>query len=300
VADFDLIVIGEGMSGLMCASSAAAAGLRVGSFEGSCYGGMALNVGQLEDFEEITSGIDLATRLMEANAAAGVESMASAVSRIDGEVGSFSVHSDLGTRTARAIVLATGGAPAQLGVPGEDRLTYHGVSHCADCDGPIFTNQRVVVVGGGDSAFQAAATLARFARQVTVLVREEQPSASPTRVRKALSDSRVTLTCRSTVTEIVGDDVVTGALVETEGNRMVTECAGIFTYIGQVPNSGLAPAAVTRDSLGYLHTDAQLQTNVPGVFAIGAVRRGFKGQIADAKLEAQRVVAEVVRLGSGR
>lgn len=300
MASYDLLVVGEGMSGLMCAQYAAAAGLRVATFEGACYGGLVANIAALEDFDETVSGIDLATRLTETNAQAGVQSHAGQVAAVSGREGAFSVESEAGAHRGRLVVIASGATLSHLGVPGEERLAYRGVSQCADCDGPMFRGRKVVIVGGGDSAFQAAATLSEQADGVTILVRGDRPRASEARVRAALAHSRISVRFGAKVTEVLGEEAVRGVALDVAGGTEHLACDGVFIYVGTTPNVAAVPPAVARAASGHIITDAVFETSQRGVFAIGAVRSGYLGQVTDARNEARQVTAEIVRRLSPR
>jgi thioredoxin reductase (NADPH) len=295
MSSYDVLIIGEGISGLMCAGYAAAEGLRVATIEANSFGGLTTNVTRLEDFEEAISGIDLASRLMEANVAAGVESIAASVTSVRGKRGEFLTETEGDAYGSRMVIAASGARMAQLNVSGEERLSYHGVSQCADCDGPMFQGQHVVVVGDGDSAFQAASTLAEFAARVTVVMRGDQPRAAPERVRRALAHSHVTLRVNSSIVKVVGDDVATAVRFESPRNEELA-CDGVFVYVGLIPNSEFAPPAVRRSPTGHLLTNASLETDLPGFFAIGAVRQGNAGQLLDAKNDARLAAKSAVQM----
>lgn len=283
------------MSGLMCAQYAAAAGLRVATFEGACYGGLAVNIAVLEDFDEAISGVDLATRLTESNAQAGVDSHAGQISTVSGHEGAFSVRSDAGDHEGRMVVIASGATLSHLGVPGEERLAYRGVSQCADCDGPMFRGRDVVVVGDGDSAFQAAATLSEQANGVTILIRGDRPRAKQKRVEATLARSGISMRSGVVVTEILGEESVEGVMLDVAGGIERLACDGVFVYVGIAPNAAMLPPTVARSASGHVITDTALETSQRGVFAVGAVRQGYLGQVTDARDEAQRVASEVVR-----
>src|SRR5262245_40603759 len=176
-AVYDLIVIGEGIAGLTCASHAASLGLRTATTEGNIFGGLVINVAELEGYEGGGSGVDLASTLMEANANAGVENLGATANAIEAAGNVIKVRTDGGEHTARAAVIGSGARLNKLDVPGEEAFDHRGVSQCADCDGPMFQGEHVVVVGGGDSAFQEAAALAHYVDKVTILMRGAQPRA---------------------------------------------------------------------------------------------------------------------------
>jgi len=297
---YDLIVVGEGMTGLTCANHAASLGLRVATIEANVFGGLVINIAELEDYTEHGSGVDLAAKMMEANAEAGVTSINGTVTAIDGAAGSFRVDVDGEPHGARAVVIASGARFTRLGVPGEEEFDHRGVSQCADCDGPMFQGEHVVVVGGADSAFQEAITLAGMAGKVTLLMRGASSRARPSLIERVRSKSNVTIVPETVVEAITGTNTVDGIRVRStkDGSTSKIDCAGVFVFIGLTPNSEPAPAAVQRSASGHIVTDANLQTVVPGIFAAGAVRAGYSGRLTDAEAEGRKA-AEVVARGLG-
>jgi len=145
---FDLIVIGEGITGLACAKHAASLGLKTATTEGNLFGGLVINVAELEGYDEHGSGVDIASALMEANASAGVENLGATVTALEPDGSAIRVKTEGGDFTARAVVIASGARMRKLGVPGEEEYDHRGVSQCADCDGPMFQGEHVVVAGG--------------------------------------------------------------------------------------------------------------------------------------------------------
>ena len=299
-AVYDLIVIGEGIAGLSCAAHAASLGLRTATTEGNLFGGLVINVAELEGYEGSGSGVDLASSLMEANANAGVENLGAAVNAIETAGNVIKVRTDGGEHTARAVVIASGARMNKLDVPGEEAFDHRGVSQCADCDGPMFQGEHVVVVGGGDSAFQEAAALAQYVDRVTILVRGLQPRARASLVERVQGLANVSVTPGTSVTEIHGGDTVTGiAIRAADGSQQRMDCAGVFVFVGLTPNSEFVPAAVRRNAKGEIETDASYQTAVRGLYAVGAVRAGYSGRLEDAVKEAQAAAETATRVLNG-
>lgn len=291
---YDLIVIGEGVSGLTCAAHAARAGLRVATLESNLFGGLVINVNELDGYPGAESGTNLASELMQANGEAGVASIQEAVTAIRPvgrafEVSAGAIHS------ARQVVIASGARLKKLGVPGEDEFEGRGVSRCADCDGPMFQNEEVVVVGGGDSALQEALVLADWCRSVRLVHRGERFRARRHLAERVSANPRISIMWKSTVEAILGGKMVEKVRIRNAGGGRTEEVAsaGLFAYVGLEPNSAFAPPAIARDEGGRLVTNDSFETAMPGVWAIGAVRAGYSGLLRDAAAEAQRVARAV-------
>lgn len=288
-ASYDLIVIGEGVSGLTCAGHAARAGIRVATFEANLFGGLVLNVNELEGYPEdrSTSGTDLAAELMQAGADAGVTSVQEAVTAIRAAGGAFEVATAGGAYGARQVVIASGARLKKLGVPGEDEFEGRGVSRCADCDGPLFQNKEVVVAGGGDSALQEALVLAHYCRKVHIVHRGAKFRARPRLAERAGADPKISVMWNTTVEAVLGAKMVEKVRLRSGGKTEEIACAGVFAYIGLEPNTDFVND-LKRDARGCLMTNDAYETSTPGIRAIGAVRAGYSGLLRDAAAEAER------------
>ncbi|MCC6532920.1 MAG: NAD(P)/FAD-dependent oxidoreductase [Burkholderiales bacterium] len=300
MSTYDLIVVGEGITGLACARHAASLGLKTATTEGNLFGGLVINIAELEGYDEQASGVDIAAALMESNAAAGVENLGGTVSAIEAGATEVKVVADSGEYRARAVVIATGARMKKLGVRGEEEFDHRGVSQCADCDGPMFQGEHVVVVGGGDAAFQEAAALAHYAGSVTVLLRGAVPRASGVLAERVRALPNVSIRAGVQVEEILGGTTVEGVTIRAaDGAKSRIDCAGVFVFVGLTPNSEIAPADIKRDAAGAIETDASFQTAIPRIFAAGAVRAGYSGKLVDAVREARSAAENAARTLAG-
>jgi thioredoxin reductase (NADPH) len=290
---YDLIVIGEGVSGLACAGHARRAGLSVATFESSLFGGLVINVNELDGYPGAESGTLLASELMQANADAGVASIQQEVTAVIPAAGGFEIAAG-GVYRARQVAIASGARLKKLGVPGEREFEGRGVSSCADCDAPMFQGEEVIVVGGGDSALQEALVLARFCGKVRIVHRGARLRARKHLADRAGTDPKISILWETTVEAILGAKMVERVRLKRDGKSEEIAAAGVFAYIGLEPNSACVPAGVGRDGGGHLVTNGAFETSTPGIWAIGAVRAGYSGLLRDAVVEAQSV-AEAVR-----
>ncbi len=282
----DLAIIGSGLAGLSAALQGARLGLRtivIGEF---VMGGQIVNADAIDNYPGLaagTPGIDLVTAVQEQVLALGVEFAFATVETLS-TAAPFVIAGDGQHWTARSVVIATGGRRRQLGVPGESALRDRGVSECATCDGPLYRDQEVAVVGGGDAAMDEALYLAGLCRSVHLLTRNDALSGLKVlRDRVAASDAiRVVTGVR--VVEVLGDDRVTGVrLAEGDGDDMLDlDVSGVFVYIGSDPATEPFVTALAADAAGHLDVDLRMQTSVPGIFAAGACRRSSSRQLVAA------------------
>ena len=294
---YDVIVIGEGVSGLAAAGALAQAGLKVATLEAQLFGGLVINVNELEPRPEghPASGAELASEMMQANAERGVASIQEAVTALRDAGGLKEAVTGSGIHSARHIIVASGARLRKLGVPGETEFEGRGVSQCADCDGPMYQDEDAIVVGGGDSAFQEALVLATYCRKVLLVHRGNRFRASPHFVEQVKTNEKISIVRNAAIEGILGGKMVEKARIRhADGSVEELPCAGVFAYIGLEPNSGFLPLSVERSEGGFVRTDDAFETTLPGVSAIGAVRNGYGGTLTHALDETQRV-AQAVR-----
>jgi thioredoxin reductase (NADPH) len=273
----DVIVVGSGPAGYTAALYAARAQLRPLVFEGSQYGGALMTTTDVENYPGFPDGIagpELMDHIRNQAERFGAELVTDDVISVDltGEIKTVRTHD--GEFAARAVILATGSAYKRLGVPGEDRLSGHGVSWCATCDGFFFRNQEIVVIGGGDTAMEEATFLTRFAKSVTIVHRRDSLRASRIMQERAFTNEKINFVWDSEVVEVLGESSVTGVKVRNvhTGEETVLDATGFFVAIGHDPRSDLFRGQVRLDEEGYVLVNAPTtHTSVPGVFAAGDV-----------------------------
>lgn len=294
---WDVAIVGGGIAGLTAAWHAVRRGLSPCLFEPRPgYGGQVATVNELDDWPGTgpVSGVELAASLAAELSHEIVELINEPVLKVEAEGALLRVVSASHSVRARRVVAASGASLRTLGVPGEEALRGKGVSQCAHCDGGFFRNQDVVVVGGGDAALQEALVLAPTSATVTIVARSRLRARSGY-VERAASKPNIRFAWDSTVDAINGTDGVTGVRLRNVRTGATSElaCSGVFAFVGVVPEASYLPAQAKRDKRGCLVTDAQLRTSLDGIFAVGALRSGYGGDLVSAAGEAALAVSIV-------
>ena len=303
----NVIIVGSGPAGYTAAVYAARANLAPLMFEGSVTaGGALMNTTEVENFPGFRDGIMGPALMDEMRAQAerfGAELVADDVIEMDLTGETKIVRTADGTFSARAVILAMGSGYRKLGLPDEDRLSGHGVSWCATCDGFFFREQHIAVVGGGDSALEEATFLSRFGTRVTLIHRRGELRASKIMQERAFNDPKIEFAWNSEVAEIHGEDKLTGlTLRDTEtGETRELPATGLFIAIGHDPRSELLHGQVRLDDQGYVLVDhPSTRTDQPGVFACGdLVDHTYRQAITAAgtgcaaALDAERYLADL-------
>ena len=284
----EVIVIGSGPAGLTAALYLARANLAPMVIEGLEAGGQLMLTTDVENYPGFTDGImgpDLMGVFRKQAERFGAIYLTADVEEVDLASRPFKVKVRETIYTADAIVVSTGAKAKMLGATGEDKLLGRGVSTCATCDGAFFREQRLIVVGGGDSAMEEAIFLTRFASKVTVVHRRDELRASKIMQQRAFDNPKIDFIWDSVLDEIVGDQKVAAVKIRNVKTDEVTEMdvEGVFIAIGHIPNTSLFQGALETDATGYLKVAANLdsdplaasgfatRTNVEGVFASGDV-----------------------------
>ncbi len=284
----DLVIVGGGPAGLTAYIYAARARLRTLLVEKFSPGGQILNTDRVENypgFPEGISGAELMERFLAQARNLGLEPLLDEATGLTQDGDLYLVHLGSGeTLVSPTVIVATGAGPKRLGVPGERELTGKGVSYCATCDGPFFRDEVVAVVGGGNTAVQESVFLTRFARKVYLIHRRDQLRATRILQERAFADPKIEFVWNSVVTEILGEDKVQGVRIKNvkTGEERVLEVGGVFIFIGIRPHTEWLEGVLALDEGGFIITDAEMRTSLPGVFAAGDVRAKSCRQIVTA------------------
>jgi thioredoxin reductase (NADPH) len=284
MAEWDVVVVGAGLAGSTAALFSARHGRSTLVVDaGLAPGGQMFNITRIEDFPGFPQGVagyDLCPMLQEQAAAAGAEFRAGTVEALTATETGWSVTGLDEPVEARAAIVATGSTPRRLGIPGEERLLGHGISHCASCDGPIYRGRAVAVIGGGDSALLETLELVDHVASITVFVRDRALRGQHTYASRVEAAEKVTLAFDTVVEEILGEDAVTGVRTRSvaTGETADVEAAAVFPYIGSEPQTALLAPHVALDPDGHVPTDVWMRTEVPGLLVAGEVRAGSAAQ----------------------
>lgn len=284
---YDVVIIGAGPAGLTAAIYAARANLRTLVLEQTMPGGQAATTESIENypgFPQGVSGFDIAMKFHEQANRFGAKMVIEEVVELNlaGEL--KTVRTTKQEYQTKAVIITTGAKAQRLGIPGEAEFVGRGVSYCATCDGAFFRDQEVVVVGGGDAAVEEAIYLTKFATKVTLIHRRDSLRATKTVQDRAFANPKLNYVWNSVVDSINGTDKVEGVTVSNvaTGEVMAIPTDGIFIYIGTRPSTAFLPAELEVTPKGYVVTDENMVTNVPGVFAAGDLREKLLRQVVTA------------------
>jgi thioredoxin reductase (NADPH) len=306
---YDAIIIGGGPAGLTAGIYLSRARMNTLLIEKALPGGQAILTEIIENYPGFPHGIagpELMQKMEEQAVGFGlkIEYGEAAEVRIkEGKEDKVKIvkinNQEYRTLT---IILASGAEASKLGVPGEEELRGRGVSYCATCDAPFFKNQKIVVIGGGDTAIEEALYLTKFAQGVILIHRRDRLRATKILQERVFSNKKINFAWDSVVTKILGKEKLEGVLIQNKktGEEKEIPCQGVFVFVGNVPNSKFLNESIKLDEKGYILTDDNMMTSQEGIYACGDVRKKLLRQVvtacgegATAAFSAQKYIEEL-------
>ena len=289
---YDVVIIGAGPAGLAAGLYASRARLKTLILEKEKAGGQIVSTAEVANYPgsiENATGPTLVARMVEQADEFGAERVLDTIKEVELDGKIKVLKGEKGEYQAKTVIIATGANPRPIGCPGEKELTGRGVSYCATCDAAFFEDMEVYVVGGGDTAVEEGMYLTKFARKVTIIHRRDELRAAKSIQEKAFSNEKMDFMWDSVVEEIKGDGIVESMVVKNVKTGELTEIIadeedgtfGIFPFIGFIPATELFTDKVNLKD-GYIETDDDMKTNIPGVFAAGDVRVKSLRQVVTA------------------
>ena len=285
---YDVLIIGGGPAGLTAGLYTSRAKLNSLLVERMILGGQVMTTTKVENYPGFPGGIDgpeLMMRFQEHCQEFGLETVTGEVTGLVDKGDEKVVTVDGKEIRTRAVIITTGAEPSKLGVPGEIEFTGRGVSYCATCDGAFFRNVPVAIVGGGDTAAEEALFLCRFASKVYLIHRRDELRATKVLQDRIFANDKIEPVWNSTVEQVMGDNTGVTSLVlrnKLDNSQQKLEAVGMFVAVGVTPKAHFLADILDLTPEGYILTDAECRTSMPGVFAAGDVRKKILKQIATA------------------
>ncbi|TCS81781.1 thioredoxin-disulfide reductase [Tepidibacillus fermentans] len=283
---YDVAIIGAGPSGMTAAVYTSRANLKTVMIERGIPGGQMANTEEIENYPGFDSilGPELANKMLDHAKKFGTEYAYGDVQEIVDGTPYKIVKTGNGDYKAKAVIIATGAKPRLLGVPGEKELSGRGVSYCAVCDGAFFKGKELVVVGGGDSAVEEAVFLTKYASKVTIIHRRDQFRAQKILQDRAFKNEKIEYIWNTTVEEILGENRVEGVRIKNKVTGEVKDfpAQGVFIYVGMDPLTEPFKKLGITNEAGYILTNDNMETKIPGIFASGDVREKTLRQVVTA------------------
>ena len=285
--EYEVVIIGGGPAGLTAGLYASRYGLKTILLERGLFGGQIVNANEVQNypgFPNGISGMDLGQLMSDQAVKFGLQAETADVTGIKSNGSSFEITFDEETISTKSVIIATGSNYRKMGIDGEARLTGRGVSYCATCDGFLFKNKDVAVIGGGDTAVTDALELSQHCKTVYVIHRRDQLRACEAVQRAAFSNERIKFIWNSVVANLIGQEKLENVIIKDikTGSTSSLGVSGVFVAIGLIPNSGLFKGFLELDEAGNIVSNEMMHTSVPGVFTAGDIRRNSARQVATA------------------
>jgi thioredoxin reductase (NADPH) len=294
---YDLIIIGAGPAGMTASIYAKRANLDVLLMEKSAPGGQMISTAEIENYTGAgkVSGVDLAMKMFEHVQSLGVETMFEEVVKVH-DLGSVKeVVTPSQTLQTKAVLITAGANPRTLGVKGEDDYAYRGISWCAICDGPLYKDKRVLVVGGGNSAVEESLFLSNIASHITIVQNLDRLTADPKAVSLLMKTPNVDIIFNAKVISFNGDDALKSVDVETKDGVKSIEVDGVFEYIGLTPVSDFVSHLGITNEAGYIVVNSNMETKVKGIFSAGDVNQKQIRQVVTATSDGAIAVQNIIK-----
>ena len=284
---YNIAIIGGGPAGYTAALYSARAGLSVVLFEELAPGGQMATTSAIENypgFDETVDGFELGQKMKNGAEKAGAESIFEEVTELDLSALPKTIKTTEGEYSADAVIIAAGANPRELGIEHEKELRGRGVSYCATCDGMMYRNKTVAVIGGGNTAAEDALYLSKLCKKVYLIHRRSSLRASVSYQKQLEMAENVEILWNSVPSEFIFDNIIKGIKLKgtVSKNEYSIECDGVFVAIGRTPNTVLVKGQLELDESGYIISDETTKTNIPGVFAAGDIRTKPLRQIVTA------------------
>jgi thioredoxin reductase (NADPH) len=284
--DWDIVIIGAGPGGLCAGLYGARANRKTVSIEKMLPGGEITNTEMVEDYPgfEMIGGPELAAKFEAHARKFGLEIINDDITEIYSDGRYKIVKGEEDEYRARAVIVATGGHPKQLGVPGEKEFAGKGVSYCAICDGAFFKGENIAVIGGGDAAVEEGQFLTKYGKKVYIIHRRDRLRAQKIIQNRAFKNEKIEFVWDSVLEKINGDSKVNSVTIKNvkTGETKDVDVGAVFVFIGFVPNSNIFRDKVDIDDAGYIITNQHMETSIKGIWAIGDVRQQLCKQITNA------------------
>jgi len=285
--EYEVVIIGGGPAGLTAGLYTSRAKLNSLLIEKGVVGGQIVDAEQVENypgFPEGISGFELGQLIHRQATKYGLKTIIAEVTGVEPQQKQIVVKTTEGNFIAKAVIIASGSERRKLGIPGEEEFTGKGVSYCATCDAAFFKGLPVAVVGGGNAAITEALHLTRFASRVTVIHRRNQLRANGIMREKALPEPKIEFLWDTVAEEIEGENSVTRLKLRQvkTGEKSTLDIAGVFISVGLKPSTDYLKGVVSLDNGGYVITNDKMETEIPGIFAAGDIRRNSARQAITA------------------